>query len=99
MSNSPIFDQLASEFAAKGVVYEEFIKWSTPAFVWDPRPVVQLDKQRNMKLVDWFEDHKVESDSTMDFGRLIQDYVPQRTAQSITSVMPLSARNTAQPME
>lgn len=45
MSDSPIFDRLVSEFAAKGAAYEEFIKWSAPAFVWTPQHVVQLDKQ------------------------------------------------------
>ena len=46
MSDSPIFSQLVREFAAKGAVYDDFIKWSTPAFEWAPRHVVQLDKQK-----------------------------------------------------
>lgn len=45
MSQTPIFDQLVDEFAAKGAVYNEFVKWIAPAFEWRARPVVQLDKQ------------------------------------------------------
>jgi len=48
MSDSPIFSQLVREFAAKGAVYDDFIKWSTPAFEWAPRHVVQLDKQKKL---------------------------------------------------
>ncbi len=42
--DSPIFNQLNSEFAAEGKAYEELVYWSVPEFVpW--RPVVQLDRQ------------------------------------------------------
>lgn len=104
MSNSPIFDQLVSEFAAKGAVYEEFVKFSTPAFSWTPQHVVQLDKQKTgVKLgkldgvrpqVAYVDEIQL-SDSTMNFGRLIQNYIPQQSVPPTTSVMPLSERNTA----
>ena len=46
MSNSPIFDQLAREFALKCKPYEEISRFDTPAFRWSgPSHVVQLDKQ------------------------------------------------------
>jgi hypothetical protein len=46
MSNSPIFSQLASEFASEGKTYDSLVRWSTPAFRWSgPDYVVQLDKQ------------------------------------------------------
>jgi hypothetical protein len=46
MSNSPIFSQLASEFAAEGKTYDSLVQWSTPAFRWSgSNHVVQLDKQ------------------------------------------------------
>ncbi|QJD49809.1 hypothetical protein SEA_CLUBPENGUIN_85 [Streptomyces phage ClubPenguin] len=49
MSDSPIFDQLVNQFAAKGAVYEEFVRFTTPEFEWEPRHVVQLDKQTTGK--------------------------------------------------
>lgn len=167
MSDSPIFDQIVSEFAAKGAVYEEFIKWSTPAFRWtgseyvvqldhQTRTGVKLDKPLSAKVLStWvhsdvleangievpqitgindrpelLEEHKEAENATANFGRLIQDYVSQmgqsfaaqhplaivtdmhlesnddgsatvviEAVQPITSVMPLSERNTAEPME
>ena len=102
MSNSPIFDQLVQEFAAKGAVYEEFVKFTTPAFEWPSLSVVQLDKQKKsgvkISKIDGvrpqgvYVDEIQRHDSTMNFGQLI----PQ---QPTTSVMPLSERNTAQPVE
>jgi hypothetical protein len=51
MSDSPIFDQLVSEFAAKGAVYEEFTKWSTPAFRWTGSEyAAQQTKGRGIRL-------------------------------------------------
>jgi hypothetical protein len=44
MSDSPIFDRLVTQFAARGAVYEEFARFTTPEFVWTPRTVVQLDR-------------------------------------------------------
>lgn len=141
MSDSPIFDQLIEEFAAKGAVYEEFIRFITPEFEWDPnRPVVQLDKKpktgvkfaktpaRGIEIHSFAKETLEESQkkASTDFGRLIQDYVAQvgqsfaerhplamvtdmhtevnddnsatlviEAVQPITSVMPLSERNSA----
>lgn len=47
MSNSPIFSQLASEFAKEGKTYDSLVRWSTPAFRWSGSDyVVQLDKPK-----------------------------------------------------
>lgn len=165
MSNSPIFSQLASEFASEGKTYDSLVRWSTPAFRWSgPDYVVQLDKQPKgislekagmfaaegfisgltagvqplsaKQLAHWTPANvpqkpvEESSEDTMNFGRLLSDYVAQvgksfaqahplamvtdthteinddgsatvvfEAVQPITSVMPLSERSSAQPME
>jgi hypothetical protein len=180
MSDSPIFSQLATEFAAKGAKYEDLVQWSTPAFRWSGSDyVVQLDKPKSgisleklgMYAAEGFisgltagvqplsakqlparvhadvleasgvtfdassqkmlqEAREAASDDTLNFGTLISDYIAQvgksfakahplavvtdmhseqnadgsvavviEAVQPITSVQPLSERNTAEPME
>lgn len=148
LQDSPIFDQISEEFAAKGAVYNDLVNWTAPEFEWDPsRSVVQLDKQKTtgIKLAKvqplaqaplsesskQMVEQVVKMDaSAADFGRILQDYVSQvgksfaehyplaivtdshtemnadgsatvvfEAIQPITSVMPPSERNTAQPME
>lgn len=155
MSNSPIFDQLVTEFAAKGTVYDEFVKWSAPAFMWTPQHVVQLDKQPktgvnfvrpkellteavellSVPKVTGINDRPELLSEHIDVGdeyvgRVFQDYIAKvgeefyaknptsvitdihlepngdgsstvviEAVKPITSVKPLSERNTAQPME
>lgn len=53
--NTPIFDQLNVQFAAKGARYEDISKFSTPAFVWG---AVSLIKKSSVAV-------KVEDDETM----------------------------------
>lgn len=93
MSNSPIFDQLVTQFAARGAVYEEFARFTTPEFEWDPsRPVVQLDKQtRGVRLGKGFavelpeavkkpamiEVWKPQPEAATPSGTLLQDFVEQ----------------------
>jgi len=94
MSDSPIFRQLVTEFAAKGAVYEEFVRFTTPEFVWDPsRPVVQLDKRSKGKGLNFDKTAMVEvwkpqpsmDDSTLSL--VVEGLHP--------TVKPLSERNTA----
>lgn len=98
MSDSPIFDQIVNEFAAEGVVYEEFVRFTTPTFEWEPKPVVQLDKQTTgVKLAEvslnprpeLLQDAKEADSHTADFGRLVQDYVSQ-VGQSFAEQHPLA---------
>lgn len=165
MSDSPIFSQLNIEFAAKGAAYEDLVRFSTPAFFWGSRFVVQLDKQPMPALPTVGETFSLElpkrqtldfkkpqplwadklasegeyvtspeltdvDSPTVSFGQLISDYVAQvgqsfadqhplaivtdtsfeknddggmtmtiEAVQPITSVQPLSERNSASPME
>jgi hypothetical protein len=170
MSDSPIFDQLVTEFAAKGAVYEEFTKWSTPAFRWSGSDhAAQQTKGRGVRLSrtkpllarkigmwvhqdvleanaveiepppavtgindrpELLNDHKKMQALIGDSGLLMQEYIARvgedfaqqhplavvtdmrteanaddsttlviEAVQPITSVKPLSERNTAQPTE
>lgn len=91
MSDSPIFDQLATQFAAKGAVYEEFARFTTPEFEWDPsRPVVPLDKPSKGVRIDkpsLIEVWKPQPEAATPFGALLQDYVRQ-VGQSFAEAHP-----------
>ena len=71
MSDSPIFDQLAAEYADKEKSYEQISKWSTPAFRWTGKDHgVQLGKQS--------------SKSGVRFGKVVPIQLPEITAPSVT---------------
>lgn len=164
MSDSPIFDQLATEYADKEKPYEQISKWSTPAFRWTGKDHgVQPGKSKGVRLgkdesfgsdlgmvvdttvrdllgfppvtgindrSELLEEHRKAEKASAGFGRLIQDYVSQvgrsfaethplaivtdmhaeanddgsatvviEAVQPLTSVKPLSERNSAEPME
>lgn len=80
MSESPIFDQLVAEFSDKGSVYEEFVKFTTPEFVWDPdRPVVQLDKQPKSTLGKGVKFAK-SSETSMELTIAMEDWPQPKKA-------------------
>lgn len=100
MSDSPIFDQLVSEFAAKGAVYEEFVKWSTPAFRWSGSDhIVQLDKQPRTG-VNLTRPVAAPDLIAVDVKQMWSDYSLSLVAEGLhPTVKPLSERNSAEPME
>jgi hypothetical protein len=54
MNNTSIFDQLVDEFASRGKHFEDFSRFSTPAFAWTAvnlrKGTAHLDTDETMSL-------------------------------------------------
>lgn len=108
MSNSPIFDQLVKEFSEKGQVYDEFVRWSSPAFRWITSE--QLEEELadetsfEKKRMDYFSNSVADEEVVLvkrrPDPRFIEKLYTKPKVDGLHSTTePLSERNSAQPME